>query len=259
MAGNKANPRIVLQRRDLHLLRELDHLRVVDRETAKIVTPFQSTTRANTRLLALGQAGYLQRVAVGTVLGGHKYLYALTRLGAATIGSAFRPISWKTSAIVAGQPFLEHQLQLNALYLAFRYSGRPQGVSLALWRTFSQPLDPGIRLIPDAYCEVVSPKGVTAMFAEVDQGTESLRVWRHKIDQYLTLATSGTFNRLFPHPQFRVIVTVPSMRRLKAISQSIALKTNKVFWLTTHEHVSGAHLWSACWYRPGRHQPIHLF
>jgi hypothetical protein len=259
MAGNKANPRIVLQPRDLHLLRELDLLRIIDREATKVVTPFQSTTRANTRLLALVHAGYLQRVAVGTVRGGHKYLYALTRLGAGAVGTTFRQIPWKTSAIVAGQPFLEHQLRLNELYLGLRYTSQPQGILVTTWRTFSQALDQRIRLIPDAYCEVASPIGVTAMFVEVDQGTESLRIWRRKIDQYLTLATSGTFNRLFPHPQFRVLVTAPSMRRLQTISRCIALKTTKVFWLTTHEHAAGTDVWSACWFRPGSHQSIQLF
>ena len=51
MPGN--NKGIILQDRDRHLLRELAVMRVIDREQAKCVAGFGSTTRANTRLLAL--------------------------------------------------------------------------------------------------------------------------------------------------------------------------------------------------------------
>ena len=56
MTGNKG---IVLQARDHRLLAELGVLRILDRETAKIVAGFQSTTRANARLLSLTRAGLL--------------------------------------------------------------------------------------------------------------------------------------------------------------------------------------------------------
>ncbi len=49
MTGN--NQGIVLQDRDRHLLRELAVMRVIDREQAKCVAGFGSTTRANSGFL----------------------------------------------------------------------------------------------------------------------------------------------------------------------------------------------------------------
>jgi hypothetical protein len=75
------NDRIILQERDLHLFRELAVMRVVDREQAKIVAGFASTSRANARLLALIRAGMLRRFFLGSG-GGRKALYVLSPKGA---------------------------------------------------------------------------------------------------------------------------------------------------------------------------------
>src|SRR6266487_1550579 len=61
MTGNDKKRGLVVQPRDRKLLEELAVMRVVDREQAKIVAGFGSTTRANTRLLALTRAGLLRR------------------------------------------------------------------------------------------------------------------------------------------------------------------------------------------------------
>ena len=60
MRGNK-RPAIVVQERDRHLLRELAVMRIVDREQAKTVAGFGSTTRVNARLLGLTREGLLRR------------------------------------------------------------------------------------------------------------------------------------------------------------------------------------------------------
>ena len=62
----------MVQERDLHLLRELAVMRVIDREQAKIVAGFGSTTRANARLLALTRAGLLRRFFLGSGGGGKR-------------------------------------------------------------------------------------------------------------------------------------------------------------------------------------------
>src|SRR5689334_8480583 len=65
MAGNNRTG-IVLQPRDLRLLEALESMRVIDREQAKVVAGFRSTTRANVRLLALTKAGFLRRALLGS-------------------------------------------------------------------------------------------------------------------------------------------------------------------------------------------------
>lgn len=259
MPGNRARPRLVLQPRDRHLLRELHTLRVMDRDDARLVAGLRSVTRANTRLLGLVTAGFLRRVAVGTLKGGHKYVYALTRQGSAAVQVPYASIPLKTHAVIAGQPFLEHQFRLNALYLCLRYRPIPHpDVRLLRWDTFTRSIAPSVPLIPDAYAEIGTAERSTAMFVEVDQGTESLRVWRRKIDLYVALAVSGVFQSMFRHPQFRVLVIVPTAKRLATLRARIATVTTKIFWLTTSTSVGTPAFWGPVWYRPGDEQPHSL-
>lgn len=65
-------------------------MRVVDREQAIIAGGFNSTTRVNTRLLALTRAGLLRRFFLGTNAGNRKAIYALSHKGAALIGATPR-------------------------------------------------------------------------------------------------------------------------------------------------------------------------
>ena len=65
MTGNNKKRGLVVQSRDRRLFEELPVMRVVDREQAKIVAGFGSTTRANARLLALVRAGLLRRFFLG--------------------------------------------------------------------------------------------------------------------------------------------------------------------------------------------------
>src|SRR5436305_10370276 len=107
MAGNN---RIVIQERDRHFLEELAIIRVVDREQAKIVAGFGSTTRVNARLLLLTRAGLLRRFFMGTTLGGAKALYALTAKGARLVGTPLRGPRQRQDEILVAGYFVQHQL-----------------------------------------------------------------------------------------------------------------------------------------------------
>jgi hypothetical protein len=256
MAGNSARPRMVLQERDLRLLRELHAMRIVDREQAALVGRFGSVTRVNARLLALARAGFLRRVAVGTERGGHKYLYALTRSGARVVALPYADVPLTPHNVIAGQPFLEHQLRLNAVYLRLKHHAIPlSDAGCERWQTFTKPLAANLPLVPDAYIELRTANGIVPIFLEIDRGTESLRVWRGKVEQYVSLAVSGTFARMFSQPQFRVLVIVPSDRRLATLRAGIARATTKIFWLTTTAACDAPGFWDSIWYRPTGDDP----
>ncbi len=260
MTGRKAF-RLVLQARDRALLRILDTFRVVDRDQAEILGPFGSVTRANTRLLQLTTAGLLSRLTVGTVRGGHKHLYARTRQGAAVVGHAYRVPPWNAqSPIIAGQPLLEHQLRLNALYVAVHRPAREPGVVIHSWRTFTAPaVASAAAVIPDAYVEMARGDLVRAFFVEVDLATEPLRTWRRKAERYLALAQSGAFATTFGHGHFGVLVVLPSERRLMTVRGTIAVLTSKLFFFTTFERAEDAPLTSTIWWRPIGDHPVALF
>src|SRR5215813_7584618 len=124
MAGNN-QVRIVLQPRDERLLRELVVMRVVDREHAKVVAGFQSTTRANARLLALTNAGLLKRFFQGTTAGGKKALYSLSAKGSQLVGTANRGVRYEKDELLVANFFVAHQMAVNEIYCAAKYSPLP--------------------------------------------------------------------------------------------------------------------------------------
>ena len=118
---------VVLQPRDRKLLEELTVMRVIDREQAKTVAGFGSTTRANTRLLALTQGGYLKRTFVGTISGGRKAVYRLSRKAVATLGAASHGGTDNAGKGSYSELFLEHQMQVNQVYIWVKHKAHTSG------------------------------------------------------------------------------------------------------------------------------------
>jgi hypothetical protein len=224
---------LILQPRDRHLLAELEVLRVVDREQAQVVAPFSSVTRANTRLLALTRAKHLSRTFVGTITGGRKAVYHLPGVS--------RP-GWSETGFA-------HQLGINDLYLSLRY-GKSDDVRFEEWRTFDRVLSEHIRLRPDGYALLNTPERQLALFIEVDCGTEPAKTWEGKLRQYIELATSGEYVRIFGRSEFRVLVTTSGWTRCRNLARLISRSTEKIFWLTTMNAVRGRGAWADIWLRP---------
>jgi Replication-relaxation len=249
MRGNDRHG-IVIQERDRRLLEELAVMRVVDREQARIVGGFRSTTRVNTRLLALNRAGLLRRFFLGATAGGRKALYALSIQGAAVIGLPVRGPRRRNNEVLVADFFISHQLAVNQIYCALKYGTVPvPGISFGRWIPFSEPFARDLRLIPDGYFELKTPSGVMAAFLEVDLGHERLAVWKEKIRKYLQLAISSDCERRFGQSQFRVLVIANSERRLLSIRKVVRASTQKIFWFTTMESPLGG-FFAPVWLRP---------
>jgi len=257
MGGN--NKVIVLQDRDWNLLRELPVLRVTDREQAKCVAGFGSTTRANTRLLALTRAGLLQRSFLGTTASGRKALYSLSKRGAQLVEVPYRGLRLGTDETVVVNFFVTHQLRINEIYCTVKYRAIPTpGVQFVQWKSFHESIHTAIPLIPDGYFELRTPAKTLATFLEVDLGNESRTVWRAKIQSYLRYAVSGNFERQFGHVQFRTLVVASSERRLVSLRAATAELTDKIFWFATYESITRDGFWSPIWQRPKDHHPQSL-
>jgi len=258
MTGNKRRG-LIIQERDKHLLRELSIMRVVDREQAKIVAGFHSTTRVNRRLLVLTRGGLLSRFFIGTA-GAAKALYSLSPVGANLVQVPRRGPRIRKDELVAVSFSLYHQLGLNEIYCAVKYRPIPlDGARLVRWDSFSGPIDSQQSLIPDAYIEVLGPEETITAFLEFDLGHENLTVWKAKVNKYLRYAVSGDFERSFHHPQFRVVVVTDSERRREALRRATAAITDKIFWFSTMDSIRCDGFWSPIWLRPrGDHEPISL-
>ncbi len=248
MAGNNGTL-VILQDRDVHLLRELTVMQVIDREQAKVIAGFTSTTRANARLLALTQAGYLRRFFWGTVGGARKALYALSPQGAAVAGVPYRGPRRARDQVLAMDLFTLHQLETNELYCMLKYRPVPNDhVKLIRWQSFHEPLR-GTTLIPDGYAEVEIPGKLVALFFEVDLANETRGVWQGKVQAYLSYAMSGNCKVDFGQPQFRTLAVANSERRLASLRAATATLTYKIFWFTTLERIKREGLWANVWQR----------
>ena len=250
MIGNRQKG-IVLQDRDDLLLRELGEMRVADRELVKCAAGFGSTTRANSRLLALTRAGLLRRFYLGTTAGGKKALYALSLNGAKVAQVPYRGPRRASETVLVADFFVTHQLEVNRIYCALAHQPIPDPeVKFIRWMNFSEPVAPGFALIPDGYVEVATPGKTLSAFLEVDLGHESRSIWRKKVEQYLNLALSGTFARLFGQSQFRVLVVTNSERRRDSLRVATAAITEKIFRFSTIKEIDGKGFWSPVWLRP---------
>src|SRR5437899_12181918 len=114
MLGARAKG-LVLQERDRHILQELAVMRVIDRDQAKVMGGFHSTTRVNKRLLALTRSGLLKRFFIGSG-GWKKSLYSLSALGANFLTTSYRATRMRSDELVTVSSSLEHQRGINELY-----------------------------------------------------------------------------------------------------------------------------------------------
>jgi Replication-relaxation len=245
MAGNSRTT-LVLQERDRRLMEALQTMRVVDREQAKTVAGFHSTTRANARLLALTRAGLLRKAFIGN----RQAVYWLANRELQKARKRGEAIP--EPAVL----FLRHRLEINRAHLLVEYRSIPvTGWRFGLWQSFQQPIDSAVPLIPDGYFELASARDVRAAFVEVDLGTEAIPVLVRKARLYLQYAASGEFTKTFGRSQFRVLVLTTSERRLTNIRSAVAKVTDKIFWFGTLDMVTAERFWAPVWSRPTGNQP----
>lgn len=249
MTGNDRRG-TVLQERDLHVLREISLMRIIDREQAKTIGRFGSTTRVNARLLQLTRAGLLRRYFQGTIAGGAKALYSLSEKGAHYLGVPVSGPRRRSDEAVVGDFFIQHQLAINEVYCSVKYPDGRNAELFNAWRSFPKNPMPGLHLIPDGYFELATPAGIVAAFLEVDLGHERPKVWREKVKHYLEIAASGSFEREFQQKRFRVLVVADSERRLDAIRSIVLAETQKIFWFTTFASIRTSGFFAAIWRRP---------
>jgi hypothetical protein len=250
MAGNDRRG-FIRQPRDERLLRELALIRLTDREMAKLIAGFHSTTRANARLLALVNAGLLRRFFEGTEAGGRKALYTLSPKGARLIGIPYQGLRFGKDELIVTNFFIAHQMAVNEIYCAMKFGKAPvPSIQFVRWLAFSEPLSRAIPVIPDGYCEFRTLQDALAAFLEVDLGHEGASVWRKKVGNYLRYAASGNFDERFGQNRFRLLVVANSKERLQVIRKVVRSLTNKIFWFSTFEAIRREGPWGPVWLRP---------
>lgn len=247
--------RVIIQARDRNLFHALSDLRMADRSQLMRLAPFGSVSRANIRLLSLLNAGYLERIFIGTRDNGRKAVYSLSEQGATVIGKPHRARIGRSQRVFR-ELFAEHQIAVTETALAMRSVPSPYSVVKIVCpeRTISGD----IPLIPDAYAETRGPNGVTHFYIEVDMGTENAKLWRVKAERYRQLAASGTFERLSGHQRFQVLVLATTDSRVESLRRVVSGVTTKLFWFASFEIIKSRHFWSHAWRRPSGEERVPL-
>lgn len=247
----KAPARVALTSRDMLLLLTLVKARILDCDQIMAICGFTTVRRANGRLLQLHQAGYLRRWFFATKAGGLKALYGLSAKGVIATGqSPARLLSWKQNELISGNEFVSHQQAVNDILIQVRFRPLPPGIGCREWLTFASPISSAIPLAPDAYFELERDSSVYPMFLELDRGTETLKVWRKKVELYIDLAVTGESERIFRQSRFRVLVLTLSERRLNSIRQTVLRQTDDLFWFSTLPMINKEGIWGSQWSRP---------
>lgn len=251
---------LIVQPRDRHLLTELGLLRVADREQVKRVAGFRSTHRANKRLLALTEAGLLQRLFMGTNGAGRKALYTLSLKGAKLVGSSYNGLRRAKDEFLIGDFFVHHQLMVNEVYCTVKYAPIPfPGLAFVRWTSFAEPVAAGLPLIPDGYFELRLRDQSFSMFLEVDLGNETRSVWQRKVKNYLRFAVTGQFAERFGDRPFRVLAITNSEGRKASLRVATAAVTEKIFWFASFDSIERHGFWSSIWQRPKDERAQELF
>ena len=246
MGGNKHAA--VITDRDRALLESLTMFRLIDREQARAIAGFKSIGRVNRRLLKLVRAGMLKRFFMPTKAGGVGALYTLTPQAIRLLGADVRPIQRGSDALLTTDFFAVHQLATNSVLLRAKHA-LGDGVATRLL-TFRSVLSKSVPLLPDGYFELSTQAALYPMFLEVDLGSESLKIIEKKSLLYISLATSGEYERLFKHLRFRVLVVTSSERRLESFRKVISKHTTRIFWFSTLNAINSDGLLAPIWLRP---------
>ncbi len=251
MTGNRST-RIVTES-DCKFFEALATARLFDREQASEVTGRRnvSVSTCNAWLLKLVRAGLLKRFFIATEGRGIKSLYCLTPLSAGIAHCEYRPIPRPADSVLTSEPFVLHQLAVNAIFVQLKYRPAPsKNIKLVRWLTFNEPISTATQLMPDGYFELNCMGEVHPMFCEIDRGTESQKIWIAKTNLYLKFASSGEFQQLFHQERFRVLVIAETERRASQIRQTVARQTSKIFWFSTLNVINRQGLFAPHWLRP---------
>lgn len=255
MHGNRTRG-LIVQLRDRDFMTELATMGLVDREQARIVAGFGSTTRVNARLLGLTRAGFLRRFRYGAEGGNKKALYTLSDKGARLVDVPYRSLRRPQDKPLTADFVIEHQLAINQVYCALKFKKITIAhVGFDRWVSFRKQITPAISLIPDGYFQLQTPSGILAGFLEVDLGHERGQVWPKKVRNYLQLAISGEFQRLSGQNQFQVFVAANSDRRLYSLRKTVSAITQKIFSFATLEAIRTRGFFAPIWLRPTGETP----
>lgn len=216
-------PELALTERDMRMLVLLYRFRLLNRDQLMAIAPFQSLTRANTRLGALVRAGLLSRKPI-PIVPGNGSAQAVYSLGPGS--SAFLKVDPSEVRRRARQVRrwdlgqVEHVLAANEVLVRLGEAIRKsQHLSLISFHTETELRQAfsGRALVPDGWIAWHDAGLPVNWFFELDLHHEGLTEWRGKLLRYLNYASSGLHKESFGFDSFAVLVVTKTVKRLQSI------------------------------------------
>ena len=249
----------VLQPRDAMILKRVFYWRFLTGKQVRSLSNFNSQKRANDRLRALFNAGYLSRRLFINAF--QKELLYFTgpsaiELIAAEIGTDPLEVRRKRAkALKTSDSFLSHFLAINDFRFSLEMAKRSDSrIEIDAWK-YKPPLflNEELKIFPDAYVLVKQEGKLCHYFLEIDRSVESRKRIKKKIETYLDYGLDGGFERQYGSKYFRLLIVAKTPARLTTLSKIIGRVTDKSFcWLTTGKNITPEKILSPIWHRPNK-------
>ncbi len=265
-------PEVVLQPRDLELLRDVWQCRFLTTTQLELVRGsdpdpklrFVSRLTLTRRLKLLYHNRYLQRIARPLSQGSLEPAYALDTEGVRVLSREHGEVAAWVPAQFPRSVALGHLLGISQVRVSLVAASRQSGqVKLADWqhpeavRFKAEVGAPGDRsrkatLCPNAFFSLqVAPRRLF-YFLAIDQGIEPIRTLAQLCQAYYGYWQSGGFGRDFSLPPavgFRVLFIAPTPTRRDAIAQAVKLLEagRTLFWISTEEHINPQEILLPIW------------
>jgi|SRR5690348_9830156 len=256
---------IQLQQRDRALLRALaESFRILDRVQISELFPMGSASRVKFRLKQLLDAGYLSARPIFNEGGNMQYGYYLGPRAAEAFESIERGAVHKARLDAAhlSSSGLAHRMLVDSIHIQFLTAQRRNpNYRLLTWVDQYSPewetlRTYGLNVQADGYAEYILLlhfDNLHTFFLEADRGGERGHVLSAKIRAYAEFAASGTYQKRFAAPPFRVLFVTTTPKRAEALAELVVSSgAAELFWITSWPQLQQAGIFDPIWIRPGQ-------
>jgi len=260
--ARRAAPALRLTDRDRAVLYDLYHYRFLPTSLIQR-RHFGSPTRARNRLKLLFHHGFVDRTFLPSAgPSTSEALYSLGPAATAELAAVYglEPADVQRRRRPVEPFFIAHELLVARFRLSVAYAGASKGVGIRQWteREAAKLRVPATGpdgsaterpITPDGMGWVYSPAARFAFCLEADRGTMTVGRVRAKFERYAR-AGAAVSERLGA-ARFRVLVVVPTERRLESLRRAAEAAGTPNVWLTSEAALEADLVAEPVWHRAG--------
>jgi len=275
---------MIMQDRDVEILKTLyDYRFLTTTQVADLF--FGSKSKALRRLRQLYDNDFVARIFRPVVVGSAEIIYCLDNQGvnvlAQHLGIDREEISWSRRSFTRLKSlFLNHALTVNEFRVAIQVATLDNpDVELLFWKydneiqtknergilisdRVTDPEDPTkkIRVTPDAFFGISTPRGRAYFFLEADLGTEDNYQFKKKMQGYLRYYVDGHYQQKYGYKAFRVLTTTASGRLPNLIKTTeravLDRRFHPIFYFADQGYVNPDNIFGPIWQTPSDDEAV---